>query len=94
MKRVHPRREFFKGKIEDIREVFDLLDGEMWTDTPIIQKTEYDNLPVDFEDRLSEDGDIRIRQLKELVKEVFKGYKVDFVERGMRNYQIMVQNSK
>ena len=85
MKRVHPRREFFKGKIEDIREVFDLLDGEMWTDTPIIQKTEYDNLPVDFEDRLSEDGDIRIRQLKELVKGVFKDNKVDFVERGMRS---------
>ena len=26
MIRVHPRREFFKGKIEDIKEVFDLLD--------------------------------------------------------------------
>lgn len=80
MKRVHPRREFFKGKIEDIREVFDLLDGEMWTDKPIIQQTEY---PINLEDRLSEDGDIRIRQLKELIKDIFKGYKVNFIERGM-----------
>lgn len=80
MKRVHPRREFFKGKIEDIREVFDLLDGEMWTDKPIIQQTEY---PINLEDRLSEDGDIRIRQLKELIKDIFKDYKVNFIERGM-----------
>jgi hypothetical protein len=82
MKRVHPRREFFKGKIEDIREVFDLLDGEMWTDKPVIQQTEY---PINLEDRLSEDGDIRVRQLKEIIKEVFKDCRVDFVESGITN---------
>ena len=28
--RVHQKREFFRGNIEDIREVFELLDGENW----------------------------------------------------------------
>lgn len=85
MKRVHPRREFFKGNIDDIKEVFDLLDGEIWNENPIIPKIKYSNENVNLEDRLSEDEEIRVRQLKEIVKEVFKDYKVDFVERGIRS---------
>jgi hypothetical protein len=98
MKRVHPRREFFKGKIEDIREVFDLLDGEMWNETPIVQNRNYiDDTHVRFEDRLSEDADIRVRQLKEIVGGVFKEYTVDFVERGMKSndnhYSIIIDGN-
>ena len=62
MKRVHPRREFFKGNIDDIKEVFDLLDGEIWNENPIIPKIKYSNENVNLEDRLSEDEEIRVRQ--------------------------------
>jgi len=31
--RIHPRREFFRVSPEEVREFFDLMDGEMWTET-------------------------------------------------------------
>jgi hypothetical protein len=83
MTRVHPRREFFKGKIEDIKEVFDLLDGEMWDDTPPITKTnDYEVRNIDVNDRLSDDEDIRVRQIKELILDIFSDHKVEIRERS------------
>ena len=32
--RIHPRREFFKVSSEEVRKFFDLMDGEMWAETP------------------------------------------------------------
>jgi T5orf172 domain len=31
--RIHPRREFFRISIEEVRKFFDLMDGEMWIET-------------------------------------------------------------
>jgi len=31
--RIHPRREFFRVSQEEVRKFFDLMDGEMWTET-------------------------------------------------------------
>ena len=31
--RIHPRREFFRVTAEEVRKFFDLMDGEMWTET-------------------------------------------------------------
>jgi hypothetical protein len=32
--RVHPRREFFRVSLEELRVFFDLMDGEMWNTAP------------------------------------------------------------
>jgi hypothetical protein len=29
--RIHPQREFFRGSLEEVRILFDLMDGEMWS---------------------------------------------------------------
>lgn len=84
MTRIHPRREFFKGKIEDIKEVFDLLDGEMWNDTlKIIKSNDYDLRKIDVNDRLSEDEEMRVTQIKELILDIFSDHKVEIRERSM-----------
>lgn len=84
MTRVHPRREFFKGKIEDIKEVFDLLDGEMWNDTfQVTKSNDYDLRKIDVNDRLSEDEEMRVTQIKELILDVFNNHKVEIRERSM-----------
>ena len=31
--RIHPRREFFKSTIDNVRKIFDSINGEMWVDT-------------------------------------------------------------
>jgi hypothetical protein len=31
--RIHPRREFFRVSPEEVRKFFDLIDGEMWTES-------------------------------------------------------------
>ena len=31
--RIHPRREFFRVSPEEVHKFFDLMDGEMWTET-------------------------------------------------------------
>ena len=31
--RIHPRREFFRVSPEEVRKFFDLMDGEMWSET-------------------------------------------------------------
>ena len=33
--RIHPRREFFRVSLEEVRKFFDLMDGEMWTETRV-----------------------------------------------------------
>jgi len=84
MIRVHPRREFFKGKIEDIKEVFDLLDGEIWNDIPLVtEKPDYGLRDIDVNDRLSEDEEIRVRQIKELIHDVFNTHKIEIRERSI-----------
>ena len=32
--RIHPRREFFRVSQEEVRTFFDLMDGEIWLETP------------------------------------------------------------
>ena len=32
--RIHPRREFFRVSQEEVRTFFDLMDGEIWVETP------------------------------------------------------------
>ena len=84
MKRVHPRREFFRGEIDDIKEAFKLMDGDIWNEKPppepIIR-----NEPIHFENRLSEDPDIRIHQIMELIQQVFKNHTVQFKEYGRKS---------
>ena len=36
-KRVHPKREFFKTSVEEIKALFDLTDGKDWTPESIIE---------------------------------------------------------
>lgn len=31
--RIHPRREFFRISLEEVRKFFDLMDGEMWVES-------------------------------------------------------------
>ncbi len=40
--RVHPRREFFRISLEELRVFFDLMDGEMWS-PPSLMSEEEDN---------------------------------------------------
>lgn len=92
MKRVHPRREFFRGEIDDIKEAFKLMDGDLWNETP--PEPVVRDEPIHFENRLSEDPDIRIQQIRELIQQVFKDHIVQFNENGRRSghnhYWVMV----
>ena len=85
MKRVHPRREFFRGDINDIKEAFKLMDGDIWNENP--PEPVIHDEPIHFENRLSEDSDIRIRQIMELIQKVFKDHTVQFKENGKRSGQ-------
>ena len=38
--RIHPRREFFRVSPEEVRKFFDLMDGEMWSETRVEAETE------------------------------------------------------
>ncbi len=38
--RIHPRREFFRVSPEEVRKFFDLMDGEMWTETYVEEEEE------------------------------------------------------
>ena len=80
MKRVHPRREFFRGEIDDIKEAFKLMDGDLWNETPVEPVVRDE--PIHFENRLSEDPDIRIQQIMELIQQVFKNHTVQIKENG------------
>ena len=80
MKRVHPRREFFRGDINDIKEAFQLMDGDIWNEKP--SEPVVNDEPIHFENRLSEDPDIRIQQIMELIQQVFNGHSVNFKENG------------
>lgn len=40
--RVHPRREFFRVSPEDVRKFFDLMDGEMWSETRVEEEAKDD----------------------------------------------------
>jgi hypothetical protein len=104
MERVHPKREFFRGKLENIREIFDLLDGEMWSETiednngnngnddnKNQNKINYieDNLEDysnKLEDRLSEIPEVRVKQVMDLINEVFRDYKVEIKERHVNKH--------
>ena len=92
MKRVHPRREFFRGEIDDIKEAFKLMDGDLWNETPVEPVVRDE--PIHFENRLSEDPDIRIQQIMELIQQVFKNHTVQFKENGKlsghNHYPVMV----
>ena len=38
--RIHPRREFFRVSPEEVRKFFDLMDGEMWSETRVEEEEE------------------------------------------------------
>ena len=40
--RIHPRREFFRVSPEEVRKLFDLMDGEMWNKTHVKEEEEED----------------------------------------------------
>ena len=40
--RIHPRREFFSVSPEEVRNFFDLMDGEMWVETAEEEEEEED----------------------------------------------------
>lgn len=44
--RVHPRREFFRLPLEDVRTFFDLIDGEYWI-APVDEKDDKDEIVSD-----------------------------------------------
>ena len=94
MKRVHPRREFFRGEIDDIKEAFKLMDGDLWNETPVEPVVRDE--PIHFENRLSEDPDIRIQQIMELIQQVFKNHTVQFKENGRHSghnhYPVMIDD--
>ena len=94
MKRVHPRREFFRGDINDIKEAFQLMDGDIWNEKP--PEPVIRDGPISIENRLSEDPDIRIRQIMELIQQVFNGHTVHFKENGKlsghNHYPVIVDN--
>jgi hypothetical protein len=47
--RVHPRREFFRLPIEDVRTFFDLMDGEYWVPNDEVGASSSDQSAVDEE---------------------------------------------
>lgn len=55
MTRIHPRREFFRGDINDIKEAFKLMDGDIWDETP--PEPIVSDRPTNLENSLSEDTD-------------------------------------
>ena len=80
MVRIHPKREFFRGELSDIKEIFNLMDGTIWNETPPVEII--DNRPISIEGRLSEDPDIRVKQLIELINLVFENNTVKINENG------------
>ena len=105
MERVHPKREFFRGKLENIREIFDLVDGEMWCETIEDNKNQNkinyiedncdDNLEDysnKLEDHLSEIPEVRVKQLMDLINEVFRDYKVEIKERQANKHSHYIIN--
>ena len=81
MVRIHPKREFFRGELSDIKEIFNLMDGTIWNETPPVEII--DNRPISIEGRLSEDPDIRVKQLIELINLVFENNTVKINENGL-----------
>ena len=74
MNRVHPRREFFKGNIEDIKQSFKLMDGLMWTNNNEISNKKE---TINTEDLLSNDPDIRVRQIIDIIHQEYTNDKVE-----------------
>jgi hypothetical protein len=56
--RIHPRREFFRVSQEEVRKFFDLMDGEMWTETSVEEEEK------DEEDIFSESSRVKIKSEK------------------------------
>ena len=48
--RIHPRREFFRVSPEEVQKFFDLIDGEMWAEPPVVE----DIVDEDAEDTSSD----------------------------------------
>jgi hypothetical protein len=57
--RIHPRREFFRVSPEEVRTFFDLMDGEMWTET-CVEKDEKEE-EEDEEDDTSSESATRVK---------------------------------
>ncbi len=53
--RINPRREFFRVSPEEVRKFFDLMDGEMWTETHVEEEE-------DEEEDTSADPAPRVKQ--------------------------------
>tara|TARA_B100001094_G_scaffold39000_2_gene33428 strand:+ start:2168 stop:3241 length:1074 start_codon:yes stop_codon:yes gene_type:complete len=75
MTRVHTRREFFRGEVNDVREIFDLLDGEIWYEDP---NPNQDHNP----NSLSRDPETLIKQLIGITEQTFPNHSVDFKQRS------------
>jgi hypothetical protein len=52
--RINPRREFFRVSPEEVRKFFDLMDGEMWSETRIEDEEEDEEEGEEEEDTSSE----------------------------------------
>lgn len=93
MSRVHPRREFFRGELSDIKEAFKLMDGTIWNEE---RRPENNYHEISIEERLSEDPDIRLNQLIEIVNIVFSKNNIKINERGTSghsHYPIYIDNT-
>jgi hypothetical protein len=57
--RIHPRREFFRVSPEEVRKFFDLMDGEMWAESRIVEaEGEEDEEDEEEEEDVEEDNGI------------------------------------
>lgn len=52
--RINPRREFFRVSPEEVRKFFDLMDGEMWSETHVEKEDEEEDEEEEEEDTSSE----------------------------------------
>jgi hypothetical protein len=53
--RINPRREFFRVSKEEVRSFFDLMDGEIWVETPEEKEDEEEKSDDDEDEKSDED---------------------------------------
>jgi hypothetical protein len=52
-RRIHPKREFFNVQLKSIMLLFDMIDGEMWVQTPEVPEIISDATETIVRDRLA-----------------------------------------
>jgi hypothetical protein len=61
--RIHPRREFFRVSLEEVRKFFDLIDGEIWTETRKEEKEDDEEEEDEKEEKTSSDSAPRVKAM-------------------------------